>query len=223
MTTSLTNLLLLAVLLTNLYLLTSSRLYVAIRGVAFQGVALAMLPFALAAHPDGGGVLGLSFAALVVVVMTLAVKAALIPALLRRAMRIAKVKREVEPLISLRTSMFLGAALTGIAFWIGTSLELPGDMGTSSLVVPVALATVFAGFLMIVTRRKAITQVIGYLALENGIYVFGLCLAREMPFLVELGLLLDLLVGVFVMGIAIHHISREFEAIDTDALATLRD
>jgi hydrogenase-4 component E len=105
---------------------------------------------------------------------------------------------------------------------MGSALKLPHPAPTA-LVVPVALATLLVGFLVLVTRRKAITQVVGYLILENGIFIFGQCLTSEMPVLVELGILLDVLVGVFVMGIAIHHISREFDDIDTDALTTLRD
>jgi hydrogenase-4 component E len=74
-----------------------------------------------------------------------------------------------------------------------------------------------------VSRKKAVTQVVGYLMLENGIFIFGQTLVRQIPFAVELGILLDLLVGVFVMGIAIHHISRAFDHIDTELLSALKD
>ena len=83
--------------------------------------------------------------------------------------------------------------------------------------MPASLATVLTGFLLLTTRRKAITQVVGYLVLENGIFLFGLLLLEAMPFLVEVGVLLDLFVGVFVMGIIIHHINREFASIGTRA------
>jgi hydrogenase-4 component E len=76
---------------------------------------------------------------------------------------------------------------------------------------------------VVVTRRKAITQVIGYLAMENGIYAFGLATAVRAPLLVELGVLLDIFAAVFVMGIAILHIRREFDHIDTDRLTMLRE
>ena len=67
------------------------------------------------------------------------------------------------------------------------------------------------------------TQVIGYLVLENGIYLFGLMLLHEMPILVELGILLDVFVGVFVMAIVVYHIRREFDHIDTHVLAQLKE
>ena len=92
----------------------------------------------------------------------------------------------------------------------------------SAAVVPAALSTLLLGFLILVSRRQAITQVVGYLMLENGVFMFGQTLIREMPFAAELAILLDLLVGVFVMGIAIYHISREFEHLDTERLTRLR-
>jgi hydrogenase-4 component E len=91
------------------------------------------------------------------------------------------------------------------------------------LFVPASIATLMTGFLILTTRKKAISQVIGYLVLENGIFIFGLLLAEAMPFMVEAGALLDLLVGIFVMGIVINHISREFSTVDTSRLQTLRE
>ena len=100
---------------------------------------------------------------------------------------------------------------------IGKSLMLPVS------VLPVALATILTGLLLIVSRRTALSQVIGYLVLENGILAFGAGLALEEPLIVELGVLLDVFVAVFVMGIAIFHISREFDHIDVDQLTLLKD
>ncbi len=74
-----------------------------------------------------------------------------------------------------------------------------------------------------VSRSKAVTQVLGYLVLENGIYCFGLGAAPRSPALVEMGILLDVFVAVFVMGITIYHINREFDHIDTDQLISLKD
>jgi hydrogenase-4 component E len=85
------------------------------------------------------------------------------------------------------------------------------------------LATLLIGFLLLMTRKKAVTQVVGYLVMENGIFIFGQVLVGQIPFAVELGILLDIFVGVFVFGIAIYHISGEFDHIDTTVLTSLRD
>ena len=89
--------------------------------------------------------------------------------------------------------------------------------------MPASFATVLTGFLLLTTRIKAITQAIGYLVLENGIFIFGMLLVEAMPFLVEIGVLLDLFVGIFVMSIIIHHINREFASLDTRRLSSLKE
>jgi hydrogenase-4 component E len=91
------------------------------------------------------------------------------------------------------------------------------------LLVPASLATILIGLLLMTTRRKAIFQVLGYLVFENGIFLFGLLLLEAMPLLVELGVLLDLFTGVFVMGIIIFHINRAFDSVSTEHLARLKD
>jgi len=94
---------------------------------------------------------------------------------------------------------------------------------TSALLVPVALSSILIGLFLIVSRKKAVNQVLGFLVLENGIFTFGVGLVRELSLLVELGVLLDVFVAVFVMGIMIFHISREFDHLDTDQLSTLKE
>jgi hydrogenase-4 component E len=106
--------------------------------------------------------------------------------------------------------------------WLGGRLPLPVP-AKSPLVVPLALFTTMVGLFAVVSRRKALTQVLGYLVMENGIYAFGLAFAHNEPLLIELGTLLDVFTAVFVMGITIFHINREFDHIDTDQLNTLRD
>jgi hydrogenase-4 component E len=210
--------LLLVLVMIDLFMVATGRIAACIRACALQGLTLALLPLAL--FSDG------YMQHLVHVVLmsagTLLLKALLIPWLLSRALRKVAIRREVEPFVSLHVSLFLAALFVGIAFWASAQLPMP-RAETPALLVPVSLATLLIGFLIIVSRRKAITQVVGYLVMENGVFVFGLSLAREMPFVVELGILLDLLAGVFVFGIVIHHISAEFDHIDTDVLSELRD
>jgi hydrogenase-4 component E len=93
----------------------------------------------------------------------------------------------------------------------------------ASPLIPAAMAMALCGLFLIIARRQALTQVIGYLVFENGIYLFGLAISAKNPLLVELGVLLDVFVGVFVMGIVIYHINREFDSISVEDLRMLKE
>ncbi|MDD2765874.1 MAG: hydrogenase [Opitutaceae bacterium] len=198
----------------NLLALASSRLPSVIRTVAVQGVALGVMPLLIEEHID--------WIVVLVALATVLVKGFVIPALLRRAMRTANIDREVEPFIGFVPSLLLGAGGT-IAGVAGARLLplLPEHAGT--LLVAGALASIFTGFVLLIGRVKAISQVCGYLILENGIYLFGLLLIRSTPLLVESGILLDLTVGVFVIGIIVDRIQRAFDSLDTRKLTVLRE
>jgi hydrogenase-4 component E len=202
-------------ILTNLRLLGSSRLTACIRTVAAQAVLLGLLP--LLAQP---GALGYRVMLLCAASTTL--KAGVLPWLLRRAARAANVRNEVEPIVGFTTSLLIGLALLGLAMRVAGHLPLPGPEGTKFL-VPVSLFTTLVGLFVIISRIKALMQALGYLAMENGIYAFGMAFAVEETLLVEMGILLDVFVAVLVMGITIHHISRECEHMDTDRLSALKD
>lgn len=210
-----TSLCLVLVVLLSVGVVAVSRLATAIRLVAAQGVLLGIIPVLL-----NGGELGWHL--LVFAAGAIAVKAGLMPWLLLRAMREAEVRREQEPFIGFSASLLLAGGLTGAAFLLadGLPIPLPAD---SSLLVGSALSTLAVGALVMVSRKKAVTQVLGYLLLENGIFLFGQTLAGSVPALVELGILLDLLAGVFVMGIAIFHINRAFDHMSVPELTALRD
>jgi len=200
--------------LTNLMLLGSSRLGACIRTVAVQGIVVGLLPvllndWRLELHP------------VMFSVAIIALKGIIFPWMLTGTLRELKTQREIEPFIGYGISLVLGTVILMICMWLGSRLPLAGP-ATSSLIVPVVFFTIMSGLFLIVSRKKALTQVLGYLVLENGIYVFGVALVEEQPMLVELGILLDVFVAVFVMGIAIFHINREFDDIDTDKLSGLR-
>ena len=167
-------------------------------------------------HPTVG------FHSVLLMLGTVALKGFVIPSLLVRAMREANIQHEVNPYVGYMASLLLGALGTGLAFIFSSTLPL-ADEHAGLMIVPASLATVWTGLLLLTTRRKAITQVLGYLLLENGIFLFGVLLLEAIPLLVELGVLLDLFTGVFVMGIIIHHISREFASISTEHLAELKE
>ncbi|MEI6033024.1 MAG: hydrogenase [Verrucomicrobiae bacterium] len=199
----------------NLVALGSSRLPSLIRTVSTQGIALGLMPILLESQH-------LNWQIMCVAVATVAGKGFVIPGLLRRAMRAANIEREIQPFIGLMPSLLLGAGGTVAAVAVASALPLlPEHAG--SLLVPGALASVLTGFILLIGRAKAISQVCGYLILENGIYLFGLLLIKATPLLVEAGVLLDLTVGVFVLGIIIDRIQRAFDSLDTRKLTALHE
>jgi hydrogenase-4 component E len=204
---------LLLVVLSDLAILGTSRLSSCIRGLAAQGVLLGLLPLLLAPH--------LSVHAVSLALGTIVVKAIVLPWFLSWAIREAAVRREVEPLVGFVASLLLGTLAVALAFALASRLPLP--VVQQPLLVPVSLATLMIGFIVLTTRRKALTQVVGYLILENGVYLFGLTHTESVPFLIELGVLLDVFVGVFIMGIVVFHINREFDSIDATRLTELTD
>ncbi len=198
----------------NLLALGSSRLPTLIMAVALQGMALGLMPLLMETEADWRLVL--------VALATVAGKGLLIPTLLRKAMRAAHIDREVEPFIGFVPSLLLGAGGTIAAVALARSLPLlPEHSG--SLLVPGSLASVFTGFVLLIGRAKAISQVCGYLILENGIYLFGLLLIHYTPLMVEAGILLDVTVGVFIIGIIVDRIQRAFDSLDTRKLTALRE
>lgn len=198
----------------NLVALASSRLPTIIRAAAVQGMVLGILPLLLEHHVD----VLMALAA----IGTVAVKGFVIPSLLRRALRAAHIDREVEPLIGFVPSLLLGAGATIGAVALSGALPLRPEHARS-LLVPGAFATVVCGFVLLMGRAKAIAQVCGYLILENGIYLFGLLLLGATPLIVEAGILLDLTVAVFIIGIIVDRIQREFDTLDTRKLTVLRE
>lgn len=198
----------------NLVALGSSRLPSLIRTVAAQGVILGIMPMALAG--------GIDWRVSVVALATVVGKGLVIPGLLARAMRAVSIERELEPIIGFEVSLLLGAGATIAAVAGARWLPLlPEHAG--SLLVPGAMATISTGFILLVGRVKAISQVCGYLILENGIFLFGLLLIEATPLMVEAGVLLDLTVGVFVIGIIVDRIQRAFNSLDTRKLTALRE
>lgn len=200
-------------MLINFSLLGSGRIRLCIRAASVQGVLIALLPL-LSGH--------LNWRGLALAGATLVVKGVLIPRFLIGALDKVKIRREVEPFIGFVTSLLLGAIGTAFALVVGRYLPLAPGQGIE-LAVPASLATIFTGLLVIITRRKAITQVVGYLVLENGVFIFGLPLVGAVPVLVEAGLLLDLVAGIFIMAIVLNHIQREFSSLDTHRLSTLKE
>jgi len=202
-------------LISGVALLGNSRIGACIRWLAFQGIIYSLLPIVL--HWDD-----LSVRLWILALGNLALKGIALPWLLLRLRRQTGIQREIEPFIGFTTSLLIGVAIMVVSAWLGGRIA-PVLTTAPFLALFVAFNTIAVGLTLIITRKKAITQVIGYVALENGIYVFGVGAIAETPLLVELGVLLDAFVAVFIMGIAVYHINRTFAGTDVDKLNQLKD
>ncbi len=212
--TNLLNALLVMVLVLNLFALGTSRILAVIRTVAAQGALLGVIPLLVHEH--------LTIQAALAAIAAMILKGIIIPAVMIRALRDVQIKREVEPLIGFLPSIILGALATAFALLFAGQLPL-ADHHHVALLVPTSFATVLVGFILLTTRFKALSQVLGYLVLENGIFIFGMLLIEAMPLVVEMGVLLDLFVGIFVICIIVNHINRAFSSMDTRRLVSLKE
>jgi hydrogenase-4 component E len=154
--------------------------------------------------------------------LTLVLKVVALPLILHRLMRSLQVKGEVEPLVNIPTTMLIGIALVMIAF----NVALPISQLSSTITrgtLGIALAVVMLAFLMMITRRKAITQVVGFLAMENGLFLAATSATYGMPMVVELGIALDVLVGVIILGVFFFQIRDQFDSLDIHHMERLKD
>lgn len=154
--------------------------------------------------------------------LTLSLKALLLPWILHRLVHQLHVKSEVEPLINIPTTMLIGIVLVIISF----NVALPISALSSSIArgtLGIAVAVVMLAFLMMITRRKAITQVVGFLSMENGLFLAATSATYGMPMVVELGIALDVLVGVIILGVFFFQIRDQFDSLDIHHMERLKD
>ncbi len=154
--------------------------------------------------------------------LTLVLKAILLPWILHRLVRRLQVKGEVESLINIPTTMLVGIGLVIIAFNVALPISQLSHTITRGT-LGIALATVMLAFLMMITRQKAITQVVGFLAMENGLFLAATSATYGMPMVVELGIALDVLVGVIILGVFFFQIRDQFDSLDIRHMERLKD
>ncbi len=154
--------------------------------------------------------------------LTLVLKVLFLPWLLHRLIRKLNVKWDVETLFNIPTTMLIGIALVVFAFNLaGPISEMAGTITKSTL--GIAIASVLLSFLMMITRSKAVPQVIGFLAMENGLFFAALTATYGMPMVVELGIALDVLVGMFIMGIFFFQIRATFDSLELKHMENLKE
>ena len=209
------NLLAAGLLLLSFAMLAQRRILSLINLFALQGAVLC-LSTAVVAFTTGQQ--HLYYSALI----TLVLKVVLLPWILHRLIRRLNVKWDVEGLINIPTTMLVGLLLVIFAFNLALPIsQLAGTITRSTL--GIALATVMLAFLMMITRSKAVPQVIGFLAMENGLFFAATSATYGMPMVVEFGIALDVLVGMVILGVFFFQIRERFESLDIRHLEKLRE
>jgi hydrogenase-4 component E len=211
----LVNLFAAALLLIAFAMLAQRRIVTLINLFAFQGLALVGSTVTVA-WATGQSHLFYSAG------ITFALKVVALPYILHRLIRRLNVKWDIETLINIPTMMLVGIVLVIFAF----NLALPISQFSQSIArgtLGIALACVLMSFLMMITRSKAVPQVIGFLSMENGLFFAATSATHGMPMVVELGIALDVLVGMVILGVFLFQIREQFDSLDIHHLERLRD
>jgi hydrogenase-4 component E len=200
------------ILVSKFMILGSTRLYSSVRAFGIQSFLLACV----------ASVVGIStgkFDLYIVALLTLVIKAAVIPYIFIYIIREIKVKREIDLYVGISPSLIIGGILVVISYYLIRSIDVITEL--SSFALSASMSLVSIGLFVMISRKKAIMQMLGILIMENGLFLGAISLTSGMPLLVELGIFFDVLIGVLIMGILIFRINKTFETIDTDMLKTL--
>lgn len=209
------NLLAALLLLIAFAMLSQRRILSLIKLFAWQGLVLSLSTFVVA-YSTGQHHLYYSAG------LTLLLKVLVLPWLLYRLMRKLNVRWDVETLINIPTTMLVGIVLVIFSFNLAAPISQLSESITRGL-IGIALASVLLSMLMMLTRRKAIPQVVGFLAMENGLFFAATSATHGMPLVVELGIALDVLVATFIFGIFFFQIRETFDSLDISHMEKLKD
>ncbi len=202
-------------LLTSFAMLSQRRILSLVNLYAWQGAVLSVSTAAVA-YTSGQHHLYVSAA------LSLILKVILLPWILHRLIRRLNVRWDTEPLLNIPTTMLVGILLVVFAFALSQPVALLSTSIARST-LGIAMAVVMLSFLMMITRRKAISQVIGFLAMENGLFFAAASATHGMPMIVELGVALDVLVGTLILGVFFFQIREQFDSLDLQHLEKLRE
>ena len=192
-------------LFTMMLILASGQLFRAIYAVSAQAVFLGMAGAIL------GSVTG-NADLWIIAGITIVVKAMLLPWLLIQVVRRVQIRREIEPVIPIAVTLILAAAIVVLSFHLSATLG-PVRQSITGNALPVGVALTLLGVLVTASRKKALTQMVGLFAAENGIFFTAMAISQGMPFIIEIGVILDVVLGALVMGIMI---LRVRSSVDTD-------
>ncbi len=202
------------VLLSILFSFGSSRLPALIKVLAFQGIVVSIVPLFLGHDISGGSLL--------FTLVTLVIRGIVIPLCIYLAIKKVAIRREVEPIVGYHASLLAGLGLIVAATFAGHKFDLPST-SISVLLLPTAISVLMAGMFLLIARRNAIAMVLGYIMMENGIYLVGTTFSVRALHIVEFGILLDVLAGVMIMAVILQNIKQTFDNVDTAHLRTLKE
>ncbi len=192
-------------LFTMLLILAAGQVFRAIYAVAAQAVFLGFAGAVLAAATGNVDLWVIAF-------ITIVAKAIVLPWLLIRVVRRVQISREIEPVIPVHVTLVLAAGIVVLAFHLNASLGTVRQTITGNA-LPVGLTLILIGVLVMATRRKALVQMVGLFASENGIFFTAMAISQGMPLIIEIGVILDVVLGALVMGILV---LRVRSSVDTD-------
>ncbi|HNQ37055.1 MAG TPA: hypothetical protein P5086_06060 [Prolixibacteraceae bacterium] len=205
--------LLITFLITLFYMAIANRLMTYVKVLALQGVLLFFVAFIQLSE--------INLLNLVLILLeTIIFKSVAVPAFLAYLLRRNQITREAEPFLPNFVSLLIVTAIVVVTFLLSNYIS---DTILDKLFFVVALSTLFTGLYLIATRRKIITHVMGYMVVENGVFVLSLAVGNEMPMLVNLGIMLDIFASVLILGIFLNKIGDVFRDVDVDQLSNLKD
>ena len=207
------NVLLITFLITLFYVAIANRLLTYVKVLAFQGVLLFVIVF-IQLHEIN------TINLILILMETIFFKSLAVPIFLAYILKRNKITRESEPYLSNFVSLIIVTGICVITILLVNSIK---DTQLDKIFFVVALASLFTGIYFIISRRKIITHVMGYLIVENGVFILSLAVGSEMRMLVNIGIMMDIFVSVLVLGIFVNRIGDTFEAMSVDNLTNLKD
>lgn len=205
--------LLIIFIITLFYMAIANRLMTYIKVLSLQGVLLFFVVFIQLSEIDP---LNLSL----ILLETIVFKSLAVPLFLSYLLKRNNITREAEPFLPNFVSLVITTSIVVVNILIATLIK---DDHLDKIFFVVALSTLFFGLYLIATRRKIITHVMGYMVIENGVFVLSLAIGNEMPILVNLGIMLDIFASVLILGIFMNKIGDVFKDVDVDQLSNLKD
>lgn len=207
------NVLLITFTISLLYMAIANRLLTYIKIIAFQGVILFGVAFIELREIN---IVNLIF----ILLETIVFKTIAVPVFLRYVLEKNKITREAEPYLPNFISLIVITLIIVITFLLSNTIT---DVHLKKIYFVVALSALFSGLYVIATRKKIVTHVMGYLVIENGVFILSMAVGNEMPMLVNLGILLDIFVSVFLLGLFVNKVGDVLKDVDVDQLQNLKD